>query len=436
LRHGSCFGLVTATKARLASRSMAGEGWVPHRAEAEGHKEGRVPFDARVGFPAAPTSTTPFPLLAVSEYPRRRRRTAWGRPPVPRHRDGRLGSGRTEAGREGKMPGEVGPQDRRRPAGRLGHRDRRRDARDGERPPPRDDPSLEPLVRRAREGDETARNALWKRLIPTVRGTATSLVPEDEAEDVVQEVALTMWDALASFRGEASLRHWISRITERKCMEVHTRKERRMKVLQDVARQSPGEPTVRSTSRLAEASERRRLVRRCFLLLSPADRSVLYFRDLRNLSHRQVAEQLGCSEEAARLRCHRARDNLRQALRRRGGGGRTGKKYRGGGGSSKSPFRGQECPFRRAPAAGIGPAANFFQIFPVTFWGRRPTSKVGGRLRWTDRSRSIALRPVRSQRGNWMGRWGRTVSGAGRRPVPSKTTSVLRMRNRGAVHGL
>jgi len=144
-------------------------------------------------------------------------------------------------------------------------------------------------------------------------------VPEDEAEDVVQQVALAVWGALESFRGEASLPRWISRITMHKCMETHTKRERHTKVLQDLARQSPGEPTARSTSRLAEASEHRRLVRRCVLMLSPADRFVLYFRDLHNLSYRQVAEQLGCGEETARIRCHRARENLRQTLRRRAG---------------------------------------------------------------------------------------------------------------------
>jgi len=143
---------------------------------------------------------------------------------------------------------------------------------------------------------------------------ARLLVPDDDVQDVVQDVAVAVWQGLETFRGESLLGTWVYRITVRKCLEILKDGQRRLHLLQALAALPHPETRGRTAARITEGSELARLLRQCFLSLHPTDRSVLYLRHLRDLSYAQVAEALGCSEETARQRCQRARENLRRSL--------------------------------------------------------------------------------------------------------------------------
>src|SRR5579863_1957942 len=70
------------------------------------------------------------------------------------------------------------------------------------------------LVARAQRGDEAAFAALYrayKRRIYVLCLRMTNSVPE--AEDLTQQVFLTVFRALAGFRGESSLSTWLYRVT-------------------------------------------------------------------------------------------------------------------------------------------------------------------------------------------------------------------------------
>jgi RNA polymerase sigma-70 factor (ECF subfamily) len=64
----------------------------------------------------------------------------------------------------------------------------------------------------------------------------------------------------------------------------------------------------------ASARERLRQVERALDLLPPAYRSAFVLRELERLSGAEAARALGTTEEAIRLRLHRARKVLRRAL--------------------------------------------------------------------------------------------------------------------------
>lgn len=174
----------------------------------------------------------------------------------------------------------------------------------------------ESLIERVGRGDEDAWTNLWHDLLPGIRATARVLVPEDDVQGVIQDVAMAVWQNVASFRGDSPLQRWAHRITVRKCLEVRRKTERRLDVLQAFAAQPSNETGSRSAAFISQGAELAGLLRQCFLTLHPTDRSALYLRTLRDLSYSQVAETLGCSEETARQRCQRARENLRSLLLR------------------------------------------------------------------------------------------------------------------------
>ena len=55
-------------------------------------------------------------------------------------------------------------------------------------------------------------------------------------------------------------------------------------------------------------------VQRSIRHLSPDYRAVLVLRDLQGLKNREIAEVLDCSLSTAKIRLHRARNELREAL--------------------------------------------------------------------------------------------------------------------------
>ena len=173
---------------------------------------------------------------------------------------------------------------------------------------------LESLIERAKQGDEKTWNALWHEVRPTLLPTVRCLVPDDEVRDVIQEVAIAMWRGLASFRGQASLGAWVRKIAVRQCLRTISKEKRRRHLLHVFARETCRERESRSTVLPPERSDWGRILRQCFLALHPTDRTALYLKYLRDLTYPQVADALGCSEEAAKLRCHRARQNLRKAV--------------------------------------------------------------------------------------------------------------------------
>lgn len=163
-------------------------------------------------------------------------------------------------------------------------------------------------------GDAAAWSALWQVLRPGVRATAILMVPTDDVQDILQAVATAVWQGLTSYRGEASLETWVHRITVRKCLDVQGKGRRRLHLFQVLAALPHRRYMAQSAGREAEAAELAGLLRQCFLALHPTDRAVLQLRYLRDLPYSEVAEALGCSEEAARQRCQRARENLRSVL--------------------------------------------------------------------------------------------------------------------------
>ena len=149
---------------------------------------------------------------------------------------------------------------------------------------------------------------------PRIRRYLARLAGPGEADDLTQETFARVSQALAGFRGEAALSTWIYRIATN--------------VARDRAR-SPGfqlqaraaEPEALAALGTAPAIEQdiaRREMSECvrdYVDQLPADyRTVVVLSELEELPDREIAEVLGISLEAAKIRLHRARARLRQML--------------------------------------------------------------------------------------------------------------------------
>lgn len=171
------------------------------------------------------------------------------------------------------------------------------------------------LVAAARAGDREAFEELVRLTHVEVYSLARRLTGDpDDARDVVQEAYLRAFRSIDRFRGDAQFSTWMYRITAN-CASTHRRRRARHRHLY-LAEDHGGvdlDADHDPEDRAARAGVRERL-EAAISLLPPKLRSVLVLRDLHGLSHRDIAEELGITESAAKVRLHRARKRLQADL--------------------------------------------------------------------------------------------------------------------------
>jgi RNA polymerase sigma-70 factor (ECF subfamily) len=176
------------------------------------------------------------------------------------------------------------------------------------------------VVDAARRGDRAALDDLVRL---TYSGTYTLAYRltgnEDDARDVVQDAYLRACRGLRRFRGDAQFTTWLYRITANCSANLLAKRARtRTEPLAD------DEPVVDLRAdhdpegRVAEEDDRACLAA-ALAGLPWRLRQVIVLRDIYDLSHRTIATELGISEAAAKVRLHRARRRLREALAAEGG---------------------------------------------------------------------------------------------------------------------
>jgi RNA polymerase sigma-70 factor, ECF subfamily len=174
------------------------------------------------------------------------------------------------------------------------------------------DDELSELVLAARSGDEDA----FARLVEaTHRDTFTLAVRltgnEEDARDVTQEAYLRAYRGLERFRGDARFSTWMYRITANCAATYLGRRNRhRHDSLPEVAEVIDLRPDTDPQLHSDAADLRDRLLV-ALDGLPPKLRAVVVLRDVYELSHDAIAEELGISTTAAKVRLHRARHKLR-----------------------------------------------------------------------------------------------------------------------------
>lgn len=139
------------------------------------------------------------------------------------------------------------------------------------------------------------------------------------AEDVVQDAMLAAVKAFGAFEGRATAATWLHRIVVNAAL-MHLRRGRSRPALGhadlDVTMVGPAEDPAAA----AERADTCLRLRDCLGELSPLHRNVVELRDIQGLSTTSVAAALGISENAAKIRLHRARRRLRDAFEAAAGG--------------------------------------------------------------------------------------------------------------------
>jgi RNA polymerase sigma-70 factor (ECF subfamily) len=176
------------------------------------------------------------------------------------------------------------------------------------------------LVAAARRGDRAAFRSIMQRCNQRLFRIARAVVRDDaEAEDVLQEAYTRAFAAIASFRGEAGIATWLTRIV---LNEAHGRLRARRPTVELAAMEETSRGEVLPFPGLAiadpEADAARAQIRRLLEAavdgLPEAFRLVFVLREVEELSVEETARHLGLKPQTVKTRLHRARQRLREAL--------------------------------------------------------------------------------------------------------------------------
>jgi len=180
----------------------------------------------------------------------------------------------------------------------------------------------EELVAAARDGDQEAFEELVRQTYVSTYTLAYRLTGnEEDARDVVQETYLRAWKAIRRFRGDAQFSTWLYRITANTSSSMTQRRSRsRTDSLDDSGAEVIDERLFANPEASSEQSALHQRLSTAVAELPPKLRTIVVLKDVYDLPHEAIAEELGISVAAAKVRLHRARKRLRDALFEERGG--------------------------------------------------------------------------------------------------------------------
>ncbi len=180
-------------------------------------------------------------------------------------------------------------------------------------------PDLAERVAAAQEGDSGAFDDLVRATYDNTYNLALRLTGNDQdAKDVAQDTYLRAFRALTRFRGDASFPTWLYRITcnsasnllaKRRHHGTSTAAEHEA-VLTVVDDHPDTDPAAKAIA--ADLLDR---VTTALAGLPSLMRQVFEMKEIEGLPHSAIAEKLGISETAAKVRLHRARKRLQRDLK-------------------------------------------------------------------------------------------------------------------------
>jgi len=165
------------------------------------------------------------------------------------------------------------------------------------------------LIKRFIDGEELVFNELLKRHKEKIRNIIyLTLSNTDGVDDIAQEVFITVYRHLKSFRFESQFTTWLYRITINKCKD-HLRKKNIRSIFLPLRDE---EPVFESIN---EDTDIKHIVRNAISTLPDKLRIPLVLKDLDGFSYQEIADTMECEIGTVKSRIFRARESLKKILR-------------------------------------------------------------------------------------------------------------------------
>jgi RNA polymerase sigma factor (sigma-70 family) len=179
------------------------------------------------------------------------------------------------------------------------------------------------LVRAAQAGDLGAYDELVRRHQERIYGLCYHMTSNHEdAHDLAQDAFVKAWQAIRTFKGDASFYTWVYRIAVNTCLNhLKTKRNRTLHLsLNDLEINPENDPELvalvseRTPRRDAGLSELHRRLNESMLKLSEEHRAVVTMHDIQGMPHDEIAKVLGVNPGTVRSRLFYARQQLQAWL--------------------------------------------------------------------------------------------------------------------------
>lgn len=180
--------------------------------------------------------------------------------------------------------------------------------------------SDEQLIQWVADGDASCLGTLFERHHRSLYQYCLQLTRSSSlSEDLVQEVFLRLLKKAASFRGEGSCKAWMFNIARNVAFDQLRKTERQTEVETDG--EVPDERLIdhRSTEQVAAGKQNLHLVAQALAAIPATAREVIWLGRFVFEDYEELARALGCTASAARVRMHRAMQQLNSTFSRMNG---------------------------------------------------------------------------------------------------------------------
>lgn len=130
------------------------------------------------------------------------------------------------------------------------------------------------------------------------------------SKDIAQDVFIKVWESLGTFRNESSLPTWIYRITVNTClMSLRNKKS---------VEKSNHLNTLESSENISDEEKKTIQLKQLYNCINKlnADGKGIILLELEGLPQKEIADIMGLSHEAIRVRIHRIKDKLTKCVKK------------------------------------------------------------------------------------------------------------------------
>ena len=179
----------------------------------------------------------------------------------------------------------------------------------------------EAWIARCREGETQAFCFLVERYERMVRAVIRRLIAtEHDVDDLAQQSFVSAYEKLAQFNGSCQFSTWLCQIALNKARDAMRTRRYRQDDLDVYELELEGDDDG-PQARLEAQQEEQRLDRQLQVALGnlkPEERELIVLKYIQGYGYDTVADMLGCTVQAAKVRSFRAREKLKEILQRFG----------------------------------------------------------------------------------------------------------------------
>ncbi|RFZ95855.1 sigma-70 family RNA polymerase sigma factor [Mucilaginibacter conchicola] len=170
--------------------------------------------------------------------------------------------------------------------------------------------TIDELVARCISGNRKAQEQLYKQFASKMLGVCMRYATDRmEAEDMLQNGFMKVFQKIADYRGDGSFEGWVRRIMVHSSIEYYRKHHKMMQVVE--LDEAGSEPSVNAAAASSlEAKDLLLLIK----ALSPGYRMVFNLYAIDGYSHKEIAEIMGISEGASKSQLSRARAILKEQV--------------------------------------------------------------------------------------------------------------------------